>query len=84
MIATGIDGLSRGNRDAGITLGYDLRDFVPLGVSAFDYPDNSLETWCKSWMGDDYNPPLQPKDWFPKGQLSGVHVWSPPAAATLA
>ena len=44
MIATGIDGISRGDRDAGITLGYDLRDFVPLGVSAFDYPDNSLET----------------------------------------
>ena len=83
MIATGIDGLSRGDRDAGITLGYDLRDFVPLGVSAFDYPDNSLETWCKSWMGDDYNPPLQPKDWFLKGQLPGVHVWAPPAAAAL-
>jgi hypothetical protein len=64
-------------------LGYDLRDFLPLGVPAFDYPDNSLETWCKSWMGEDYTPPLQPKDWFLKGQLPGVHVWAPPAAAAL-
>ncbi|KAL3774206.1 hypothetical protein ACHAWO_008804 [Cyclotella atomus] len=43
MIATGIDGLSRGDEESGIALGYDLRDFLPLDVSAFDYPDNKLE-----------------------------------------
>jgi hypothetical protein len=51
MIATGIDGLSRGDHESGIALGYDLRDFLPLDVRAFDYPDNSLTEWCKSWMG---------------------------------
>jgi hypothetical protein len=36
MIATGIDGLSRGDKESGIALGYDLHDFLPLDVSAFD------------------------------------------------
>jgi hypothetical protein len=44
MIATGIDGLSRGDHESGIALGYDLRDFLPLDVGAFDYPDNIYTT----------------------------------------
>lgn len=43
MIATGIDSLSRGDNDSGVHLGYDLWDFLPLDVGAFDYPDNQLE-----------------------------------------
>jgi hypothetical protein len=84
MIATGIDGLSRGDKDSGIALGYDLRNFLPLDVSAFDYPDNKLEHWCKSWMGEDYTPPASPIDWFYKAQKPGIHVIAPPAAAVLA
>ncbi|KAL3801862.1 hypothetical protein ACHAWO_003868 [Cyclotella atomus] len=83
MIATGIDGLSRGDKESGIALGYDLRDFLPLNVSAFDYPDNKLEEWCNSWMGDDYSPPAAPIDWFFKAQKPGIHVIAPPAAAAL-
>ena len=83
MIATGIDGRSRGNFDAGVSLGFDLRRYLPLGVSAFDYEGNTLESWCQDWMGSDYSPPLEPCDWFERGHLEGVHVWSPPPAAAL-
>ena len=83
MIKTGIDGLSRGDRDSGVTLGHDLRAFIPLEVSAFDHPDNDLKTWCKVWMGADFSDPLQPRDWFVKGQLPGVHIWAPPPGAAL-
>ncbi len=36
MIATGMDGWSQGNHEAGISLGYDIRQFIPLNVGAFD------------------------------------------------
>ena len=45
---------------AGISLGYDLRLFLPLNISAFEVKDNKLKDWCKSWMGSDYSPPLEP------------------------
>jgi hypothetical protein len=83
MIATGIDGLSRGDHESGIALGYDLRDFLPLDVGAFDYPDNSLSEWCKNWMGEDFGPPTTPKDWFLEAQKPGTHIIAPPAAAAL-
>ena len=76
MIATGIDGLSRGDRNSGIALGYDIRDFVPLGMSAFDYPGNQLETWCKGWTSDDFSAPLKPEGWFSDGHMPGVHIWA--------
>ena len=83
MIATGMDGRSRGNFDAGISLGFDLRQYFPLNVSAFNYNDNALGSWCKSWMGSDYSSPLEASDWYERGHLAGVHVWSPPPAAAL-
>jgi hypothetical protein len=48
MIATGIYGQSRGNYDAGISLGFDLQPFVPLYLSAWDLARGQLEDWCKS------------------------------------
>lgn len=81
MIDTGMDGLSRGDRDTGFTLGYDMRSFIPVAVSAFDYEGNKLEAWCKLWMGEDYSPPLKPEEWFLKGHQPGVHVWAPPPGA---
>ena len=54
MIACGMDGWSQGDYDAGISLGYDLRLYLPLNVSAFEVKDNKLKDWCKSWMGLDY------------------------------
>ena len=83
MIATGIDGLSRGDRDSGIALGYDLRTFLPLDKSAFDLNGISLRTWCQDWMGTNFTEPLTPTDWFTTGHLPGIHVWAPPPAAAL-
>ena len=83
MIATGIDGWSRGDRDAGISLGYDLREFLPLDKSAFEWPGQTLKDWCKGWMGSQYSPPLDPEGWYGEGHLPGVHVWAPPPAAAL-
>ena len=36
MIASGMDGCSRGNRDAGISPGHDLRSYLPLDSGAFE------------------------------------------------
>ena len=83
MIATGVDGWSRGDRDAGISLGYDLRDFLPLDKSAFEWPGQDLDTWCKGWMGSQYSPPLRAEAWYREGHLPGVHIWAPPPAAAL-
>jgi len=83
MIATGIDGLSRGNQDGGIAVGYDLRKFVPVDRGAFDLGGPRLEKWCRSWMGDDFTPPLTPEGWFSKGHQPGVHLWAPPPGAAL-
>ena len=64
MIASGIDGLSRGNYDAGILLGIDICQFLPMNVLAWDVAGNVLEGWCKSWMDKDYNSPPTPEGWF--------------------
>jgi hypothetical protein len=83
MIASGMDGWSRGNYNAGLSLGYDVRDFLPLDRSAFDVGEGPLVGWFKSWMGSDYSAPLEPEGWFEEGHLPGVHIWSPPPAAAL-
>ena len=83
MIATGMDAWSRGDTSSGISLGFDLRDFLPLDKSAFDWPNQDLETWCKRWMGSEYSPPLSVEGWYREGHRPGVHVWAPPPAAAL-
>ena len=74
MIASGVDGLSRGNYDAGISLGIDICQFLPMNLSAWDVAGEVLADWCKSWMGKDYAPLLTPEGWFERGHLPGVHV----------
>jgi len=49
MIASGVDGLSRGNYDAGILLGIDIRQFLPMNLSAWDVAGEVLADWCKSF-----------------------------------
>ena len=83
MIATGMDGWSRGNHDAGLSLGFDVRQYIPLHLSAWRIAGGALEGWCKSWMGSDYSPPLTAEGWFEEGHQAGVHIWAPPPAATL-
>jgi hypothetical protein len=83
MIASGVDGLSRGNYDAGISLGFDLRQFMPLNISAWEIAGDVLAQWCRDWMGEDYSPLLSPEGWFDLGHWPGVHLWTPPPAAAL-
>ena len=64
MIATGMDGWSRGNHDAGLSLGYDIRKYIPLHQDAWSIAGSVLKSWCKSWMGLDYLQPLTPEGWF--------------------
>jgi hypothetical protein len=40
MITSGVDGLLRGNSDAGILLGINIRQFLPMNVSAWDVAGN--------------------------------------------
>ena len=47
MIACGVDGLFRGNYDAGISLGIDICQFMPLHLLAWDIAGNNLADWCK-------------------------------------
>ncbi len=63
-IACGMDGWSRGNHDAGVLLGHDIRQYIPLQHGAFDREGPRLEAWCKSWMGKDYTAPMLPEGWF--------------------
>jgi hypothetical protein len=83
MIASGVDGLSRGNYDLGIFLGFDVCQFMPLNVSAWDIADNVLADWSKSWMGEDYRPLLLPVGWFKEGHQPDVHLWIPPPTTPL-
>ena len=83
MIAAGIDGMSRGNQDAGVALGHDIRLFFPLHKGAFDLQPVLLSNWCRMWMEEDYRPPLGPEGWFVEGHRPGVHLWAPPPSAAL-
>jgi hypothetical protein len=83
MIASGVDVLSCGNYDAGISLGIDAPQFMPLNVSAWDVAGDVLANWCKCWMGKDYAPLLTLVRWFEHGHQSDVHIWAPPPAAAL-
>ena len=83
MISCGIDGGSRGDEEAGIYLGFDMRTFLPLNKGPFELAGTQLEDWCRGWMGSDFAPPLEPVEWFRRGHLPGIHVWGPPPGAAL-
>lgn len=63
-------------------LGQDIRDLMPIGVSAMDFGGNGIHDWAKAWMGSDFSQPLSPEDWFSSGH-EPVPFWAPPPAATL-
>jgi hypothetical protein len=83
MIETGIDGLSRGDFESGMMLGYDIQHYLPLARTAFEVAGCTLIPWLRDWMGEDYHGPLDPEGWFWAGHLPGIHVWIPPPAAAL-
>ena len=65
MIECGIDGLSRGDKSEGISLGEDLLSFIPIHLKPFERSPKLL-TWTFSWWGDGYGPlrVMEPEDWF--------------------
>ncbi len=57
------------NYDADISLGFDVRQFMPLNISAWDVAGNVLADWCRGWMGNDFAPPLTPVGWLRKDTI---------------
>ena len=84
MIWQGTDGLSRGDRNAGVMAGQSMLSFVPLHLSA-GQRSSTLIKWCTSWgaPGDNNNLPmkiLDIKDWYLAMVDTAVYVWIPPPA----
>ena len=67
MIEQGTDGLSRGNLTEGVMTGKAMRWFVPLDLSVLDRVPKVLD-WVRSWTQEPSLQPLEPEEWFIKGQ----------------
>ena len=82
MIEQGTDGLSRGNLTEGVMTGKAMRWFVPLDLSVLDRVPKVLD-WVRSWTQEPSLQPLEPEEWFTKGQdmVGGARnsegVWIP-------
>jgi hypothetical protein len=69
MIASGVDGLSRGNLTEGLLLQptpTSFCSFVPLHLSAIQRSPALLH-WLRSWVPFRSISPLSPEDWFTQG-----------------
>ena len=68
MIQQGADGLSRGNLTEGVMAGKEMKEFIPLHLSALERC-NSLLPWIKGWAEDRDKPleVLQVEDWYGRG-----------------
>lgn len=83
MIASGIDGLSRGDFNTGVMAGEKMLNFVPLHLSAVDR-SSTLLNWIHGWVGVgsagrkvSY---LSPDSWPQIHPTGGCYIWSPPPA----
>ena len=68
MIASGVDGLSRGDMYEGVMKGVSMLQFVPLHKGAFEVSPPLLK-WISSWaidMGNEVEV-LDPEGWFVRG-----------------
>ena len=75
MIASGVDGLSRGALNEGVMTGErDFLSFFPLNLAATTKAPKLMD-WIKSWAGLDAQL-LSPEEWFEKGHDIGG--WSEP------
>ena len=83
MIASGIDGLSRGDKAEGVSRGMSIMDFIPLHLSPMTRSPK-LEEWLRSWGTESELGKLEilsPEDWFDKEMDVGTFVWDVPPAA---
>ena len=79
MIESGVDGLSRGDLNAGIMNGQTVYSFIPLHLSALERSP-SLADWVISWAGNDLKV-LSADEWPRKHEERGTYLWTPPPAA---
>ena len=83
MIWQGTDGLSRGDRNAGVMAGESMLSFIPLHKNAMERSSRVL-TWITEWASEDESRPLKVlhhNDW-PKNLITeSTYVWAPPPAA---
>jgi hypothetical protein len=84
MIWSGVDGLSRGDYNAGVMTGEKMLYFVPLAESASDR-SNELLYWVHSWAGDAGGRQkvlvVPPTEWCGVHPNGGTYIWLPPPAA---
>jgi hypothetical protein len=82
MIASGIDGLSQGDKLEGVTRGNTMRDFIPIHLDPLSRSP-SLKGWVESWWDQEYGVMtwMKPEDWFSQSMNNGNFVWSVPPIA---
>ena len=81
MIASGVDGLSRGDHSSGVMQGKTLESFVPLHLTALERSP-SLLPWLEDILEGHQANFLTPEGWFDETAAEGTFVWSPAPAAT--
>jgi hypothetical protein len=84
MISSGVDGLSRGDHNAGAMAGESMLSFVPLSQNASER-SAALLPWVRSWAeAKDKNKQvkvLSPTEWCDPHPSGETYVWVPPPAA---
>jgi hypothetical protein len=87
MIWSGVDGLSRGDHNAGVMAGDDMLSFVPLSQNAAERSPQLLP-WIKSWADSRRKKSevkiLTPTEWCDPHPNEGTYIWLPPPAAASA
>ena len=78
MIASGVDGLSRGDKTEGVAKGLSVLDFVPIHLNPLERSRN-LKDWVHSWWDEAVCGELtwlSPEGWFDKVITPGNYVWN--------
>ena len=86
MIASGIDGLSRGDKSEGIARGVSVLNFIPIHQSPIERSIKVLD-WITSWwdnsLGELHR--MTPEDWFGRVMEKGNFLWDvPPGGGEVA
>jgi hypothetical protein len=84
MIWIGVDGLSRGDHNAGVMAGDAMLSFVPLAQSTAERSPGVLP-WVRSWAAPKDASKgvkvLAPTEWCEPHPSGRTYVWLPPPAA---
>ena len=86
MIDSGIDGLSRGELNEGISKGIGMINFVPIHLDPLQRSPELLK-WIQSWWEPECGSlhVNTPENWFDKCNEKGCFLWNiPPAAGGIA